>query len=175
MATSYNFTTEEAKRLWNRASPKGNSHKAAFAWRESPAGVDRTVSRIIRPMTKDQAKEWIDDCMLSADIQSRYRGEQIKAGDSIGRPKGLAVWLADGDWGAEIGSTGELKQKQNAKTCKCGKPVQHISGNCWECYEKAYKNPMSQELRQACQEGGYHKMTKEQNMKECRRLIGRII
>lgn len=145
--TSFDFTSEAAKKLWERASPKG--HKTAFAWRESPAGVDRAVTKVIRPMNEEQIEIWLADCMLSADIQSRYRGEQIKAGESLGRPKGLAVWVNDGDWGVEIGSTGELKQKQNEKNCKCGKPVQ-FGGNinqCLKCYECSHPNIYLVELR----------------------------
>jgi len=138
--TGYSFTTPEAQTLWDRSSPKGDKHKAAFAWRESPAGVDRAVNKIVRPMKDEQVKIWLADCLVSADIQSRYRGEQQKAGERLCRPKGL-----------------------HAKT-----------GECWTCYEKTHPNPMKSELREKCQEGGYHKMTPEENLKEVRKLIGRI-
>jgi len=173
--TGYSFTTPEAQTLWDRSSPKGDKHKAAFAWRESPAGVDRAVNKIVRPMKDEQVKIWLADCLVSADIQSRYRGEQQKAGERLCRPKGLAVWLNDGGWGEDVGSTSELKQKQSGSKCKCGKPVAHAkTGECWTCYEKTHPNPMKSELREKCQEGGYHKMTPEENLKEVRKLIGRI-
>ena len=124
--TTFNFATDAAKELWGRSSPKGDAHKVAWSWRESPAAVDRAVTKIVRNMTEEQVKVWLADCMIAAEIQSRYRGEQIKSGEHLGRPKGLAVWLNSGDWASEVGSTSELKKKQVAQICStqgCGKPV----------------------------------------------------
>lgn len=124
--TSYNFTTPEAQQLWDRASPVGDKHKAAWAWRENPAAVDRAWTKATRKLNEEQVGVLFADCMVSAEIQSRYRGEQIKTGKHLGRPVGLAVWINNAKWCDEVGSTSELKKKQVAQICStqgCGKPV----------------------------------------------------
>ena len=131
--TSYNFTTPEAQKLWDRASPVGDKHKAAWAWRENPAAVDRAWTKATRKLNEEQVGVLFADCMISAEIQSRYRGEQIKTGERLGRPVGLAVWINNGKWCDEVGSTSELKQKQESKICStqgCERPIHGPSFLC---------------------------------------------
>jgi len=174
MATVFNFTSPEAQALWDRASPTGDKHKTAFAWRESPAAVDRAVTKVIRNMVDEQRAMWLADCLNAGEIQSRYRGEQLKAGERIGRPKGLAVWVNSGDWASEVGSTSELKQKQNDSRCRCGQPVTH-AGQCLPCYEKSNPNIYRDELRAIYSKNKFAKTGKDENLEILRAsgVIGR--
>ena len=107
---AYDFQTEEAKTLYERAGTKGTSrrHLNAFAWREAPARVDRVVSRCLDKKSPEERAHWLQTCLLAAEAQERDRKART---DRIVRPKGLAVWLGDGSWGDDIESVADRQTK----------------------------------------------------------------
>jgi len=114
-----------------------------------------------------------EDMIFSIGAQKRYKAEAKAAGEFVPVWCNPSTWLNEQRWEDEIKSHADLKERVNSKSCRCGQPATH-AGLCLPCFEKNNPNIYADELRKICGDRKFHKMTRDENFKEMRRLVGRI-
>lgn len=117
---AYEFEDPLCQRIWDRAGTK--SQIWAFAWRESPATFENHWKKKTKKMSQEEKEELTKTIFLAATAQEKYRKDEMKH-KSLFRPKGIAVWFNSGDWGSDIGSHAELKERTQVNKCHCGRDV----------------------------------------------------
>ena len=160
-----------------RASPSGEKHKTAFAWREDPARLDKFWTQKTRGYTDEQKQDFLKMIWLSADAQEKDRTARQTHGERLPRPKGIAVWFNAGAWANGLESSQE-RLITAEKTCQCGKPShfgQRLNNMCLPCYNEYAKNNglinNLDRLRQKYKEMGIKDMTQGQ----CRILLNKFL
>lgn len=125
---TYEFKDKRCWRLWEAASPKGDRHMAAFAWRESPIGLERAWSRACNGKDADGCDKLLSACLKAASAQSAYRKSRLAFGERIPRPRGVAVWVNAGAWAEELEATGSSGEPVKNVTCQhCDAPMVHAA------------------------------------------------
>ncbi len=124
---SYQFKDKGCWRLWEAASPKGDRHLAAFAWRESPAGLERAWTKACQGKDDIDRDALLSECLAAGESQSAYRRAQLRAGEKLCRPPGIAVWVNKGGWAEETVDPGDSRPEQRKViNCKyCDDPATH--------------------------------------------------
>ena len=131
--SGYDFKDRRCWRLWQEAQPKGQAHYGAFAWRESPAGLERAWSKVTAGKTAEEVEALLLSCLNAAGAQTAYREAQLKAGERLPRPRGIAVWVNAGGWAEEVGSKRVgSPDPVDVQTCRyCSDPIVHAAyGTC---------------------------------------------
>ena len=130
---SYQFKDTRCWRLWEAASPKGQRHIASFAWREGPATLERAWSKACQGKSDLDKDALLTECLVAASSQNAYRRAQIKAGEKLFRPPGIAVWVNKGGWAEDIVQPGDSRpERREVMDCKyCDQPATHAEyGTC---------------------------------------------
>ena len=123
---SYEFKDKRCWRIWEAASPKGDRHLAAFAWRESPAGLERAWSKACQGKDPDEKDKLLSSCLRAAKAQGAYRQQRLAAGERLPRPRGVAVWLNAAGWAEEVEAAGSAGRTVENATCQyCDAPMVH--------------------------------------------------
>lgn len=131
--SGYEFADRRCWRIWQAAKPKGDRHLAAFAWRESPASLERAWAKLANGKEDEALDRMLAQILTAADQQTAYRQSRINAGERLHRPRGIAVWLNAGGWAEEIGQpAGSPAREAPTKSCKhCSDPIVHAPyGTC---------------------------------------------
>ena len=113
--TSYPFKDDRCRKLYEAAYP--TKHYKGFAWKESPKTLENHWTKETRGKTEKEKDELLKTCLLAGEAQTKYRIEKERSGESLHRPRGIAVWFNAGDYYSEIGSHAELKEKAASKIC----------------------------------------------------------
>ena len=129
---THEFKDKRCWQLWQAAAPKGERHLAAFAWRESPIGLERAWAKACNGRSDDDRDLLLAQCLRAGEKQAAYRRSRLSAGERLPRPRGIAVWVNAGAWAEELEVASSSGEPVKASSCQhCEAPMVHAHfGTC---------------------------------------------